>query len=81
MDWVRKTKDVKVGDMVAYSRTFLQSISCYTGDMPRARGKVTALKSIGPDVTLADIDWDLPDLPAHVNVANLIRAKDIRYDI
>ena len=81
MDWVRKTKDVKVGDVVAYSRTFLQSISCYTGDMPRARGKVTALKPVGTETTLAEIDWDLPDLPTRVNVANLIRANEIKYDV
>jgi hypothetical protein len=81
MDWVRKTKDVKVGDVVAYSRTFLQSISCYTGDMPQARGKVTALKQVGTETTLAEIEWDLPDLPTRVNVKNLIRANDIKYDI
>jgi hypothetical protein len=81
MDWVRKTKDVKVGDVVAYSRTFLQSIACYTDDMPAARGKVTALRPVGTETTLAEIDWDLPDLPARVNVKNLIRANDIKYDI
>ncbi len=67
-----------MGDKVAYSRRFLQSISCYTGDMPQARGKVTGLKTLSEDVVLAEIDWNLPDLPARVNVKNLSRVTTER---
>jgi len=80
MNWTQRTQDdVKVGDTVAYSRQFLQSISCYTGDMPRAKGKVTALVPVGKEVTLAEIEWDLPDLPARVNIKNLCRVNSIEY--
>jgi hypothetical protein len=78
MRWSQQQQEMKVGDLVAYTRQFLQSISCYTGDMPRAKGKVTALVAIG-DVTVAEIAWDLPDLPARVNVKNLCRVNSIEY--
>ena len=55
MSWARRTQPIKVGDTVAYSRHFLQSIACYTGDMPRAGGTVTALVPVGKEVTLADV--------------------------
>ncbi len=77
MSWARRTQPIKVGDAVAYSRQFLQSIACHTGDMPRARGRVTALVPVGKEVTLAQIDWDLPDLPGRVNVKNLCRVQTI----
>ena len=76
-DWVERTRAIKVGDTVAYSKAFLQSTGQYTGDAPHARGKVTALKSLGQEVTLAEIDWDGPDLPARVNVKNLTTIKGI----
>jgi hypothetical protein len=79
MTWAGRTQPIKVGDTVAYSKRFLQSIACYTGDMPRGRGKVTALVPVGP-VTLAQIEWDLPDLPERVNVKNLCRANEIAFD-
>ena len=44
------------------------------------RGKVTALVPVGKDVTLAEIEWDLPDLPGRVNVKNLCRANEIAFD-
>jgi hypothetical protein len=81
MSWQERTQTVKVGDSVAYSKAFLQSISALTGDLPRARGKVTELISVGTDVTLAAIDWNLPDLPARVNVKNLVLASRIAYEL
>jgi len=80
MNWKERTQDIKVGDTVAYSKAFLQSISAYTGDMPQARGKVTALVPVG-EVTLAAIDWNLPDLPARVNVKNLVVASRIAFEL
>ena len=81
MTWARRTQTVKVGDKVAYSKTFLQSISAFTGDLPRARGTVTNLIAVGKDVILAEIDWNLPDLPARVNVQNLCLASRIGFEL
>ncbi len=76
-DWARRTQRIQVGDTVAYSKSFLQSTGQYTGDVPHARGKVTALVPVGKDLTLAEIAWDKPDLPARVNVKNLTTKKGI----
>ena len=78
MSWAERSSAVKVGDKVAYSRRFLRSISCFTGDMPQARGKVTGLKTLSEDVVLAEVEWDLPDLPGRVNVKNLSRVTPER---
>ena len=72
MTWAARSQPIKVGDRVAYSHRFLQSISCFTGDLPQGRGTVTELKQYG-ETTLAVIDWGEMDLPAKVNVANLSR--------
>ncbi len=77
MNWAERTQPIQIGDTVAYSEAFLRSISCHIGNLPRARGNVTGLVQVGPYVTLAEIDWDLPDLPARVNVANLSRVGAI----
>lgn len=77
VSWAERTQPIQVGDTVAYSAAFLRSIGCYSGDMPQARGQVTALVPVGKDVLLAEITWDLPDLPARVNVKNLTRARGL----
>jgi hypothetical protein len=79
MSWCDRTLPIQIGETVAYSKQFLRSIACYTGDMPRAKGKVTALIPVGKEVTLAEIEWDLPDLPHRVNVKNLCRVNSIAY--
>jgi hypothetical protein len=79
MSWAKRTQPIQVGDTVAYGKPFLQSLGCYTGDMPQARGKVTALVPIGQTI-LAEIDWDLPDLPPRVNVRNLCSVRHIAHD-
>jgi hypothetical protein len=71
---------VKVGDRVAYGRQFLRNIGCVTGDLPRARGIVAALVTVG-EVTLAEIDWDLPDIPRRVNVKNLCVSRRIGHEL
>jgi hypothetical protein len=76
-DWTRRTQKIQVGDTVAYSKEFLRSTGQYTGDVPHARGQVTALISLGNDVTLAEIAWDTPDLPNRVNVRNLTTTRGI----
>lgn len=74
--WRKRTQPIKVGDMVGYGKQFLQSTGQYTGDAPFARGKVIALHSLG-DTTLAEIEWDKPDLPDRVNVKNLSTVRQI----
>ena len=76
-DWVKRTQPIQVGDRVAYSKKFLQSTGQYAGDVPHARGTVTALKPLGTDVTLAEIAWDRDGLPERVNVKNLTTVKGI----
>jgi hypothetical protein len=83
MNWRQrhKTQELQVGDTVAYSKQFLQSTGSFTGDLPRARGKITALIPVGKEVTLAEIDWNLPDIPARVNVKNLCLASHIAFEL
>ena len=75
MSWASRATPIKVGDRVCYSRTFLQSTGQYTGDTPQGRGVVTALVPLG-GTTLAEIEWNIPDLPGRVNVANLSRVTE-----
>lgn len=65
--------DFKVGDRVAYSVQFLQSICESHGDIGHARGAIRELRPIPGGSTLASITWDQPgvSIPAVVNVANL----------
>lgn len=63
---------LSAGSRVKYRATFCRSIGAYTGAIPFARGRVTSLDSFG-SVALACVAWDDPsELPARVNVANLI---------
>ncbi|MBX9653873.1 hypothetical protein K2Y11_09690 [bacterium] len=77
-DWQSKTRAIHVGDTVAYSKTFLQSTGQHTGDVPFARGKVTALIPLGSETTLAEIDWNNEELPPRVNVRNLTTIRGIQ---
>jgi hypothetical protein len=69
--------EITVGTRVMYARTFLRSISAFTGVMPFARGTVTEIER-----EIATISWDDESaldaedgylLPRRVNVANLVR--------
>ena len=79
MSWTERTQPVKVGDTVAYSKAFLQSTGQITGEVPQAKGKVTALTPIGTELVLAEVEWDRPDLPARVNVKNLCKVGSRAY--
>jgi hypothetical protein len=70
MSWQQRTQKIQVGDRVAYSAAFLQSTGQYAGDVPHAKGEVKALITLG-ETTLAEIEWDKPDLPRRANIANL----------
>jgi len=74
--WRERTQAIQVGDIVGYSKQFLQSTGQYTGDAPFARGQVVALHPLG-DIILAEIQWDKPDLPDRVNVRNLSTIREI----
>lgn len=70
-----KTK-LKIGDRVGYSKAFLQSIGEVTGDMPQARGIITAIATFGgaSGTEVAKISWEgyaAGEMPASVNTANL----------
>jgi hypothetical protein len=76
MNWKDRTKNgIEVGDKVCYSRQFLQNTGQLTGDVPFARGVVTKIVPLG-ETSLAEIDWDTPDLPARVNTANLSKVTE-----
>jgi hypothetical protein len=76
MTWQSRTAPIQIGDKVAYSATFLRSTGNYTGPIPHARGTVTELKVLSPDVTLATVDWNDDEVPIRVNVKNLCRLNE-----
>ena len=66
-------RNLKVGERVRYTRTFLQAISTYTGWYPQAKGAIHRIEG-----SLAFIDWDFTDggnVPAAVNTFNLERCR------
>lgn len=73
-----KSGPLTIGDRVAYSRSFLQSVGAFTGDLPHARGEIKKLSPLG-ETTLAEVDWANTELPPRVNVANLCRVGDARF--
>jgi hypothetical protein len=75
-----RSKQLAIGDRVAYSRSWLRSIGAYTGDLPHAKGTITGLKTLSREITLADVAWEgNPDIPGRVNVRNLCRIGGIDY--
>jgi hypothetical protein len=79
MSWEGRARALQVDDTVAYTPAWLRSTGTYSGDLPQAKGKVLGLQAISPDVTLAEIEWDRPNLPAKVNVRNLCRVNSRGY--
>ena len=69
---------IAVGNRVMYARGFLRSTGMFTGPIPFAKGKVTAI-----DREIASIDWEGKhggDLPPRVNVHNLVRADRLHLE-
>jgi hypothetical protein len=66
--------EMRAGDTVAYSGTFVDRQHLCPSGLPSARGKVTALSRLDSGVILADIEWDVHGLPKRVNTKNLTRA-------
>jgi hypothetical protein len=58
-----------------FQQAFLQSTGQLTGETPSARGVVKAIHPVGT-TRLALIDWNDPDLPNRVAVANLSRITE-----
>lgn len=67
---VQKIRGWSQGDKIAYSVQFLRSIGMSHSEMARSRGVIKSLKPLG-SVLLAEIEWNDPELPPKVNVANL----------
>ena len=76
MTWTRRTQPIQVGDLVRYSAEWLRSTCQYAGDIAHAKGRVTALQVLSPEVVLATIDWGNTDIPERVNVRNLQRVRE-----
>ena len=74
MSWSNRVRGINVGDTVRYSRDWLQSTGTFTGDLPRAKGVVTAIRDYG-STKIATVDWGNEDIPERVNVANLSKVK------
>jgi hypothetical protein len=66
---------IRVGDTIAYTETFLDRQNHQTSDMPAAQGKVKALHYLDNGAILADIEWNKAGLPKRVNIKNLTTRK------
>lgn len=77
MTWATRTRAIKVGDRVAYSRQFLQQTDQYLNDALYARGTVTEIqegKNGSPAV--ATVDWQSGDLPPRTLLVTLVRVTN-----
>ena len=62
---------IHAGDRVRYTAKWLRSTGNQTGDLPFARGTVLDIVGVGPDLYLAEVIWDDPDIPPRVRDTNL----------
>ena len=69
------SNEIQVGDIVAYSSTFVDRQHLCATDLPSARGKVKVVRRLDSGVILADIEWDVHGLPKRVNIKNLTKAQ------
>jgi|APSaa5957512576_1039674.scaffolds.fasta_scaffold430352_1 hypothetical protein len=76
---MKNRNNIKIGDTVGYSAKWLRSISAITGDLPRAKGVVTAVDRITDTLALAIVDWDIADIPPKVNINNLARVRTLAW--
>lgn len=49
------------------------------GEIPFARGTVESIADYG-GTRIATVDWGNPEIPARVNVANLVREKQLELE-
>lgn len=74
----RRRVTIQVGDRVCYRVAFLRSIGCTIGEMPRARGTVTAMRPFGGEGNhLCSITWESGDWPARVLCQNLAKVGSL----
>jgi hypothetical protein len=73
---------LKVGDRVAFSRKYLQSIACHTGTLCFVRGKVKLrfLLSGTSDEYMIEADWEDGVKRSFVNEKNLVREDRIPFE-
>jgi len=74
--WTRRAAPIQIGDLVAYSAAWLRSTGQFAGDIAHAKGTVIELNTLSPEVTLATIEWDKPDIPPKVITQNLCRVNE-----
>jgi hypothetical protein len=75
-------KDLKVGERVAYARHWLKSCGFVTGDIPFARGVVTAIRELNGVPKLVSVAWDNSELgPAMVLISNLVRVSEMHKEL
>ena len=67
---------IKIGDYVCYSREWLRSTGNFTGNIPQASGRVINIEVVYPEFELAIVEWNFKDIPAQINVKNLIRLDE-----
>ncbi len=75
MNWTDRTSPIKVGDEVGFKPGFLEDFGHLPGEMPQARGTVTAMEDNGTS-RIATVEWQSEDTPQRVNVANLRRMNE-----
>lgn len=69
------TVKFNVGDRVAYTKQFLQSIGAYTGELPRMRGTVLEIMELrgGENKAVLTVKADCWDDPVRILSCNLCR--------
>jgi hypothetical protein len=72
-DQDRVSQTIRVGDMVALTRSFIDRHSRPNGSIALANGKVAALHRIAEGIVLADIEWKTPGLSKRLDVKSLVR--------
>lgn len=48
-----------IGQRVRFTRSWLQSIGAYTGQLPQMRGTVTGIRKYSGGSVMVSVDWDV----------------------
>ncbi len=68
----RPQRPLTIGDAVAHSVQWLQSVGMSHSDLSHARGKVTAIKVNGGQVpNVITVDWGTDEIPPRILESNL----------